>query len=187
MVKRFEIVPFPFRSREDRPRGLRTRVCGGITQLVECQLCKLNVTGPNPVASTTGRVAQLVMSASLIRTRSLVRSQSRPPKGDKCAGYARSTVSGRRKPSMLFDICVWKERKQRKREARLKTSAKRIRAHDGCLGIMRRRRTRQTAISCGEESISIDPQISEWGNPVSFIGHCTGMNSIVPAARHPGK
>ena len=154
--------------------------------MVECQLCKLNVTGPNPVASTTGRVAQLVMSASLIRTRSLVRSQSRPPK---------ATVRGMRvlpfqegwNPSVLFDICVRKERKQRKREARLKTSAKRIRAHDGCLGIMRRRRTRQTAISCGEESISIDPQISEWGNPVSFIGHCTGMNSIVPAARHPGK
>ena len=115
MVKRFNVVPFPFRSREDR--------------------------------------------------------------------YSASALPG----GMLFDICVWKERKQRKREARLKTSAKRIRAHDGCLGIMRRRRTRQTAISCGEESISIDPQISEWGNPVSFIGHCTGMNSIVPAARHPGK
>ena len=35
---------------------------GGIAQLVERQLCKLDVTGSNPVASTnaTGRVAQLV-------------------------------------------------------------------------------------------------------------------------------
>jgi hypothetical protein len=35
---------------------------GGIAQLVERQLCKLEVTGSNPVASTnaTGRVAQLV-------------------------------------------------------------------------------------------------------------------------------
>ena len=47
-------VPFPFR----RPLDAAQRVfpvldkTGGITQLVECQLCKLNVTGPNPVAST---------------------------------------------------------------------------------------------------------------------------------------
>ena len=35
---------------------------GGIAQLVERQLCKLEVTGSSPVASTnaTGRVAQLV-------------------------------------------------------------------------------------------------------------------------------
>ena len=35
---------------------------GGIAQLVERQLCKLDVTGSSPVASTnaTGRVAQLV-------------------------------------------------------------------------------------------------------------------------------
>ena len=39
-----------------------TKNHGGIAQLVERQLCKLEVTGSNPVASTnaTGRVAQLV-------------------------------------------------------------------------------------------------------------------------------
>lgn len=37
-------------------------ISGGIAQLVERQLCKLEVTGSSPVASTnaTGRVAQLV-------------------------------------------------------------------------------------------------------------------------------
>ena len=39
-----------------------TKNHGGIAQLVERQLCKLEVTGSSPVASTnaTGRVAQLV-------------------------------------------------------------------------------------------------------------------------------
>ena len=42
-----------------RPPGA---IQGGIAQLVERQLCKLEVTGSSPVASTnaTGRVAQLV-------------------------------------------------------------------------------------------------------------------------------
>jgi hypothetical protein len=39
------------------------------------------------------------------------------------------------------------------------------RAHGGCLGTKRRRRTWQTAISNGELYASIDPLISEWGNP----------------------
>ena len=55
--------------------------------------------------------------------------------------------------------------------------AKRIRAHDGCLGIMRRRRTRQTAISHGEPSTGFDPWISEWGNPLVY--QYRRMNSIV--------
>ena len=33
---------------------------GGIAQLVEHELCKLGATGSSPVASTFGRVAQLV-------------------------------------------------------------------------------------------------------------------------------
>ena len=40
-----------------------------------------------------------------------------------------------------------------------------IRAQGECLGTESRRRTRQAAISHGEEQISIDPRISEWGNP----------------------
>ena len=48
--------------------------------------------------------------------------------------------------------------------------AKRIRAHDGCLGIGRRRRTRKTAIILGEPSTGFDPGVSEWGNPSSLIG-----------------
>ena len=42
---------------------------------------------------------------------------------------------------------------------------KQIRAQGGCLGIRSRRKTRQAAKSCGEEQMSIDPQVSEWGDP----------------------
>ena len=49
-------------------------------------------------------------------------------------------------------------------------SAKRIRAHEGCLGIRRRRRTRKTATNLGEPSAGFDPGVSEWGNPASLIG-----------------
>ena len=55
--------------------------------------------------------------------------------------------------------------------------AKRIRAHDGCLGIGRRRRTRKTAISFGESSTGFDPEISEWGNPAGFTASHHWMNS----------
>ena len=49
-------------TRELGLMGSRDENHGGIAQLVERQLCKLEVTGSNPVASTnaTGRVAQLV-------------------------------------------------------------------------------------------------------------------------------
>ena len=40
------------------------------------------------------------------------------------------------------------------------------RAQDGCLGTGSRRRTRQAAKSRGELQISLDPRVSEWGNPV---------------------
>ena len=43
-----------------------------------------------------------------------------------------------------------------------------VRAHGGCLGAGRRRRTRQAAISHGEEHASCDPWISEWGNPAGL-------------------
>ena len=67
------------------------------------------------------------------------------------------------------------------RRARLRGFlAKRIRARDGCLGIMRRRRTRQAAIGRGEPSEGFDPRISEWGNPPSSDGRRRGMNKDSP-------
>ena len=47
--------------------------------------------------------------------------------------------------------------------------AKMARAHGGCLGIGSRRRTRQAAIIPGEEQASLDPGVSEWGNPAGPI------------------
>ena len=65
--------------------------------------------------------------------------------------------------------------------------AKRIRAHDGCLGIRRRRRTRKTATILGEPSTGFDPGVSEWGNPTAFAGRRRGMNKDSPAEPHQGK
>jgi hypothetical protein len=39
-------------------------------------------------------------------------------------------------------------------------------AQGGCLGSKRRRKTWQPAKSPGELATSIDPRISEWGNPL---------------------
>ena len=49
----------------------------------------------------------------------------------------------------------------RKKEIKVKI----IRAYGGCLGVRRRRRTWQAAKCHGELQASIDPWISEWGNP----------------------
>ena len=43
------------------------------------------------------------------------------------------------------------------------------RAQGGCLGSRKRRRTWQAAISLGELQASVDPGISEWGNPLGVI------------------
>jgi hypothetical protein len=63
----------------------------------------------------------------------------------------------------------------------MRITVKLIRAVGGCLGIDRRRRTRQPAKSFGELDKSIDPEISEWGNPVekppSFITEYIGYRS----------
>ncbi len=65
--------------------------------------------------------------------------------------------------------------------------AKRIRAHDGCLGTTRRGRTRQTAISHGEPSAGPDPWISEWGNPPPVMGRRLRVNQIARQELHRGK
>ena len=48
-------------------------------------------------------------------------------------------------------------------------SVKRESAQGGCLGMSRRRRTWQAAKSLGELQASVDPGISEWGNPTRVI------------------
>ena len=55
---------------------------------------------------------------------------------------------------------------ERKREDLL---VKRESAQGGCLGMSRRRRTWQAAISLGELQASEDPGVSEWGNPAWVI------------------
>jgi len=48
---------------------------------------------------------------------------------------------------------------------RVNFMVKLLRAHGGCLGRRRRRKTWQAAISFGEPQAGFDPEISEWGNP----------------------
>ena len=50
-------------------------------------------------------------------------------------------------------------------DACLRGTVKLRRAHGGCLGDQRRRRTWTAAKSSGEPLTGFDPEISEWGNP----------------------
>ena len=70
---------------------------------------------------------------------------------------------------------------------RSESSARRTRAHDGCLGITRRRRTRKTAKSSGEPSGGPDPEVSEWGNPPCGDAWRLRTNQIVRKERDRGK
>ena len=46
---------------------------------------------------------------------------------------------------------------------------KKLSAQGECLGSKRRRKTWQPAKSSGELATSIDPEVSEWGNPMEEI------------------
>ena len=46
-----------------------------------------------------------------------------------------------------------------------------LRAAGGCLGIERRRRTCKPAKISGELERSIEPEESEWGNPIGVISY----------------
>ena len=59
-------------------------------------------------------------------------------------------------------LTVESERKKQKEEV---LGVKVVRAHGECLGACGRRRTWQAAKSCGEVQATVDPQMSEWGNP----------------------
>ena len=54
------------------------------------------------------------------------------------------------------------------------------RAHGGCLGSRRRRRTRQAAKSRGEARTAFDPRMSEWGNPA-----CRRHANLIQVANPP--
>jgi len=51
------------------------------------------------------------------------------------------------------------------------------RAHGGCLGTRRRRRTWKPAKSHGELDSSVDPWISEWGNPAGVMARHLMLNT----------
>ena len=64
-----------------------------------------------------------------------------------------------------------------------KTSDKRLRARGGCLGTCWRRRTdrpRKSAVSCQK---SVDPHVSEWGNPMGVKSHDGGTSEVVSSSR----
>ena len=56
-----------------------------------------------------------------------------------------------------------------------------LRAHGGCLGTERRRRTQQPAKRHGEQEACLDPWMSEWGNPVGVMSHYSARRA------NPGK
>ena len=61
-----------------------------------------------------------------------------------------------------------------------------LRAHGGCLGIRRRRRTWSAAISFGELQASADPKISEWENPTRVMPGYLGAEFIGSRKRTRG-
>ena len=61
-----------------------------------------------------------------------------------------------------------------------------LRAHGGCLGIRRRRRTWSAAISFGELQASADPKISEWENPAGVMPGYPWAEYIGPRKRTQG-
>src|SRR5436190_1237872 len=60
----------------------------------------------------------------------------------------------------------------------LRDTAKLERAHGGCLGVERRRRTWTAAKSLGELRTSKDPRISEWDNPRGDNPPATAANLL---------
>ena len=117
--------------------------------MVECLLCKQNVAGSNPTTSTK----QYQALFSIFDNRKLETKEN-------YNSYTREEVSQGKAGGNTY-------------------IAKRIRAHDGCLGIGRRRRTRKTATSSGEPSTGFDPEVSEWGNPAGSDPRHRRMNEIV--------
>jgi hypothetical protein len=61
--------------------------------------------------------------------------------------------------------CKTHEKIGRKELSSLHHVEKLLRAHGGCLGAKRRRRTWDTAKSLGKPCTGVDPGMSEWGNP----------------------
>jgi hypothetical protein len=61
-----------------------------------------------------------------------------------------------------------------------------VRARGGCLGTGRRRRTWQAAKSRGELQASVDPRVSEWGNPAGVMPGHRVAESIGHARRTRG-
>ena len=57
-------------------------------------------------------------------------------------------------------------------EKRIKV-IKLLRAYGECLGIKSRRRTQLTAIYFGERYVRKDPEVSEWGNPITVMCNYT--------------
>ena len=55
-----------------------------------------------------------------------------------------------------------------------------LRAHGGCLGVERRRRTWLAAKSSGEPHAGVDPEMSEWGNPSRVMPGHLQSESIGP-------
>ena len=60
-------------------------------------------------------------------------------------------------------------------------NGKLLRAHGGCLGTERRRRTQQPAKRRGEQEACLDPRMSEWGNPAGVMSRHSARRA------NPGK
>ena len=77
---------------------------------------------------------------------------------------------------------------QRRDKNRYYLVVKLLRAHEGCLGIDRRRRTCKAAKRFGELHKSYDPDISEWRNPTEVMfSYCKLNPQVCKATRGEAK
>jgi hypothetical protein len=60
---------------------------------------------------------------------------------------------------------------------------KRLRARGGCLGTCRRRRTYRPRKNTGSCLESVDPYVSEWGNPIGVASYNPDMSEVVSGSR----
>ena len=153
--------------------GRLGRQHGAIAQLGEHLLCKQGVVGSIPTGSTN-RCASPSPEPARPCADCLINvecsAHSRIEAHRRCGWCGFFANLGRNMRLRRSVLHVSKEAKAKYIErgpskATWGYMVKRISAHGGCLGGQRRRRTWQPAKRAGELATSIDPVISEWGNP----------------------
>jgi hypothetical protein len=171
------------RSRDTTKSGAKKTSKGAIAQLGEHLLCKQGVVGSIPTGSRGKEEGRKEREEKVetedrpfeIREHYVLCQRGHRKFFKKLVERKRSTLGDYSSLTLLSRTMIlrnglnegWKHAALR--ETIWGYMVKKISAQGGCLGSKRRRKTRQPAKSPGELATSIDPRISEWGNPIREI------------------